>query len=281
MGKFSDRNGFSRVEQVFQREQIDEALRRRLWNILKRYVWNAFDELEPYTGASLRLNELAQRIWEDYLNRDSDEFPSAFIYYNFESDNHTYGNFKDYFFKCEWFQVYDFLEFLLQDEDTFLGKEACEALNLGLELGNSAYRIVGTKILEITDKVEMAAITEALDLPEDPVRLHIQTALSFLSDREVRDYRNSIKESISAVEAACRIVSNNSKATLGEALKSIPMLHPAFRNALSSMYGYTNDADGIRHSLMDESVVTYCDAKFFLALCSSFVSYLRAKVTVV
>ena len=36
-----------------------------------------------------------------------------------------------------------------------------------------------------------------------------------------RDYRNSIKESISAVEAMARLVAENPKATLADALKAI------------------------------------------------------------
>jgi hypothetical protein len=54
-------------------------------------------------------------------------------------------------------------------------------------------------------------------------------------------------------------------------------LHPAFREALSKMYGYTSDADGIRHSLMEESRLDGDDARFMLVTCSAFVNYLKAK----
>ena len=45
--------------------------------------------------------------------------------------------------------------------------------------------------------------------------------------------------------------------------------------AFSQLYGYTNDASGIRHSLTDEATISYADAKFMLVTCSAFVSYLK------
>jgi hypothetical protein len=45
------------------------------------------------------------------------------------------------------------------------------------------------------------------------------------------DYRNNIKEAISAVESAARIISNKPTATLGDAIKIVDerfALHPAF-----------------------------------------------------
>ena len=94
------------------------------------------------------------------------------------------------------------------------------------------------------------------------------------------DYRNSIKESISAVEAICAAITGDSKATLGEALKVIDSeapLHGALRSAIEKLYGYTSDADGIRHALMTETKLEQEDAIFMLVACSAFVSYVIAK----
>jgi len=54
-------------------------------------------------------------------------------------------------------------------------------------------------------------------------------------------------------------------------------LHPALKSSFSSLYGYTNDADGIRHALLEESTLDFDDAKFMLVSCSAFVNYLAAK----
>ncbi len=76
------------------------------------------------------------------------------------------------------------------------------------------------------------------------------------------------------MEAACRVITGNHAATLGEALKKIPDLHPALQKSFLALYGYTSDSGGIRHSLMEESKLTYADAKFMLSTCSASVSYL-------
>ena len=42
-----------------------------------------------------------------------------------------------------------------------------------------------------------------------------------MCDRKAPDYRNSIKESISAVEGMCQAINNDANATLGQAIKRL------------------------------------------------------------
>jgi len=186
---------------------------------------------------------------------------------------------KDHFFKCPWFAVYDLLEFLIQSKVVNSTQGMSGPVNDILAKFNAAYRVVDNQIVEITDQNEIRAVEEGLIHPDTPVRTHLQTALSMLSDRTKPDYRNSIKESISAVEAVCRLVTGDEKTTLGEALKKVNDLHPALSKAFSALYGFTSDAGGVRHSLLDEPTTTYEEAKFMLVSCSAFVSYLRPSAT--
>jgi hypothetical protein len=78
------------------------------------------------------------------------------------------------------------------------------------------------------------------------------------------------------VEAVCQILTSDAKTTLGQALKKLG-IHPALEKGFSAIYGYTSDADGIRHALSEETTVDADDAKFFLVSCSAFVNYLIAK----
>ena len=110
---------------------------------------------------------------------------------------------------------------------------------------------------------------------------HIQQALDLYAKRENPDYRNSIKESILAVESMARIVSKKPKATLSDALKAIEkngLLHEALKDGFIKLYGYTSDADGIRHAMLDEPTLTAADARYFLLSCTSFVNYLKAQI---
>jgi hypothetical protein len=85
-----------------------------------------------------------------------------------------------------------------------------------------------------------------------------------------------MKESISAVEAACQVITGERTATLGKALKKIGV-HRAIEEGFLRIYGYPSDADGIRHALSDDSTVDVDDARFFLVACSAFANYLIAK----
>lgn len=102
-----------------------------------------------------------------------------------------------------------------------------------------------------------------------------------LSDKKKPDYRNSIKESISAVESLAKIITKNDKTTLGQALKEIESKHnipSSLKTAFSALYGYTSDEGGIRHSLIETGVtVDIEEARFMLIACSAFINYLISK----
>lgn len=109
---------------------------------------------------------------------------------------------------------------------------------------------------------------------------HLQSALSLLADRRSPDYRNSIKESISAVESLCRTLARDDKTKFSDALKELDnkcYFHPALKQAFLQLYG---DSGGIRHALTNDSEhPLYADARFMLVTCSAFCNFLQTKVT--
>jgi hypothetical protein len=195
MSKFSQRYGYTALERAFQRERVDDTLRTSLWNVLSICMWDRWKPDDyPYTPSDSRtINNIASRLWFHYFKRDMDNLPVFKAGYR---ENSAYEVFKEYFSGCKWYDVYNFLEALLQDKETFLDAKSIEWLNDVLETENAAYRIVGTEVVEITDTNEIKAIEEALGHPDAPVRTHIQSALAMLSDRAAPDYRNAIKEAI-------------------------------------------------------------------------------------
>lgn len=218
---------------------------------------------------------MVRRVWIHYFNFDLDTLQPFHSEYGRKG---YYDIFKEHFSKCKWYEVYDFLEEISVDRSELLEAQDDSSrkwINEVLEEYNSAYRFVGKEIAEITDHNEISSIEDGLEDAEKPVRIHLEAALRMLSDREFPDYRNSIKESISAIEAACRIVTGNESATLGDALKRVQNMHPAMQKAFGQLYGYTSDESGIRHSLIDEPKISYADAKFMLVTCSAFISFLK------
>lgn len=277
MPKFSQRNGYMPTEKAFQREFADTALRTKLWNLLKVTIWDNYDtQRAHYDETSVAINDLMQRLWFHFFNRDLDAMPGFYGEYGRQG---TYEILKEHFMRCEWFELYDLLEEIARDRSDLLPEEARRWVNKTLEHHNAAYRFVGDEIAEITDQNEIEAIESAMTQASSPVRAHLDMALKMLSNKEAPDYRNSIKESISAVEAECRILSGNQSATLNDALKRVQNLHPAMSRAFGQLYGYTSDASGIRHALTDEPTITYADAKFMLVTCAAFVSYLKTAST--
>jgi len=143
-----------------------------------------------------------------------------------------------------------------------------------------AYRIVNLQIVEITSPIEIEAIETVINEGKDNVSTHIKAALQHYSDKVSPDYRNSIKESISAVEVICREITG--KDTLGAALNELEKKGITFNSQLktgfNNLYNYTNNkGTGIRHALMDDShIPEQKEALFMLVSCSAFINYIRA-----
>lgn len=220
---------------------------------------------------------LLEKIWLNYFKYPIDTLSDHW--------GTTHNQIKQYFFKCQWYEVYDFLEYIANESASYAeNEEFINFCNLTLEREVSAYRFVDLKITQITSETEIAEIEEALE-PEiylKPVTTHLEQALNLLADRKLPDYKNSIKESISAVEAICQLIASKDKVTLGQALGEIEnkvRIHPALKKAFSNLYGYTSDAEGIRHALLEESNLKFEDAKFILVSCSAFVNYLKSKAS--
>jgi hypothetical protein len=60
-------------------------------------------------------------------------------------------------------------------------------------------------------------------------------------------------------------------------LESRGPLHGALKKSFSALYGYTSDADGIRHAMLDEANLTFTDAKYMLVACTAFINYVLGK----
>ena len=232
----------------------------------------------PRVGSQLTpeplLVETYADLWANFFRVPLDDFNPRFL-------NPLIDRLKQLFFRGPWHYVYDAIEFIANQN--IYGFEVMLAfrseINFCLEKEVSCYRFVGELIAPMTDPVELAEIDAALTGGTGAVSDQLDRAVQLLADRQNPDYRNSIKESISAVEGQVKITLETDKGTLGELLKHVEQkapLHPALKDAFSRLYGYTSDEGGIRHALMDDSrAVTFEEAKFMLVACSAFINYVR------
>lgn len=268
MGLFSHRRGYKSLRTELQLESIDQSLRVRLWNVFE----------------------------QSFLNQLSSGFIPRWYHYvwdnHFKLKTNTIGMYDDarqkietYFFTCKWFEVYDFLEFSIASVSyDSLAKLFAQDCNLVLEQELAGYRLISGVFTPITSDSELINVESAVDNSPKNASMHLKQALVHLSDKKSPDYRNSIKESISAVEALSSILAGKPTATLGEAIKEIDkaspiQMHSALSGAFLKLYGWTSDANGIRHALQDEPNLGFEDALFMLVSCSAFINYLIAKAT--
>jgi hypothetical protein len=190
--------------------------------------------------------------------------------------------FREAFMWGPWHELYDIVEYAGQEDISIRAD-----LQKALEQGGSGYRFVDDQLAPITSEHGLAEIEMALSEanPIEATRAHLDCALSLLAQRPTPDYRNSMKESILAIESIIRVIVGQPDKTLGDALKSLGAklgedIHPALNRAFSNPYGYTSDVGGIRHAMRDikdKETSGQDEAQWMLVTCSAFVNFLVAK----
>lgn len=227
------------------------------------------------------LKQIYSHLWSHFFVLDSDEFERWYA-------NSGRKEVKKLYDQLTWNRVYDYVEEysrLIRIFNRHCYTELCDTLNITLEKHNSAYRMQNGRIIPISSEKELEEITEASHTPHMVINNHIRKAVNLFSDRDNHDYQNTVKEAISAVEAAANIVNGTTGKTLADALKVLDnesTIHPALKDAFIKIYGYTSDErSGIRHAMTTEAdcIPDFADAKFMLVACSAFINYLLLKAT--
>jgi hypothetical protein len=271
---FSRRKGYTPPPIQGKPEQLSNAARIRLWNIFYSEIWvQNHNEVIGIAAPSPDLTAFFEAVWTDLDGRPVDGFPGA---------EKLLEQFKGRFFTGAWHFPFDIFEELLEGAKDMAHDPHLvgSLIRNALERENQAYTFVGGRFVERMTLQEIESVETGLQIPIEGVRVHLTDALQKLSDRENPDFRNSIKESISAVESACRHLTKRENAMLPDALKLLDSqrpFHPAFRESLVKLYGWTSDEGGIRHAIKDADKVERADAQYMLVACSAFVNYLMTR----
>jgi len=270
--RFSKRKGLTEKKNEIIKDTLNIEMKNRLWNAFIQTIWSHF---KAY-GLTVTFKQFFRDLWDNFFKSPIDTIPNRY--------DQLFSLFRDIFLgDTEYYFILDFIEYLIRNYlNDSIRENFKDACNQVLKEELSLYRIVGDSIMELTSEQEIETIEHALEVSPDPVKSHLNTAIDLLKKKTVDGYRNSIKESISAVEAICRIITNKPKIELSKALKLIDdriEFHPALKSGLIKIYAYTSDESGIRHSLMEHPNLNIDDAKFMLVICSAFVNYLQGKVS--
>lgn len=269
---FSQRMGITPEIPPIQIKSMNSALRNSLWNVLSLEFFNYYSKPRGTNSSNVKgsnFQKYAEKLYADFYKIRVEVIP---IYW------HEFKKvLSNKYNTLDWDRVYAFVEFTAKNSGESYSNDIMRECNKVMARENSAYRFVAGKITPITSPEEIAEVERAIKGGNvyTGVTTHLRTALILLSDQSNPDPRNSIKESISAVESLAKQITGNST-TLGPALSELEKhhkLHPALKSAFSSLYGWTSNADGIRHSLMDVQNLTQTDARFMLITCSAFINF--------
>ncbi|MEM9351474.1 MAG: hypothetical protein AAGA92_00525 [Planctomycetota bacterium] len=277
MGTFSERMGIVEVPAMLQLDEMPPALKNSLWNVLlltfQDKNWSNW-------------NIVCRHAAIGFYKVPADELPMQ--------EHQSLDWFKVRFFALPWYHVYDLVEFIVTRQTLFGeisgGKSETRlqillsGTNRVLEEERAGYRLTQGVFAAITSNTETGEIQEAVQNASahgvQGASTHLDTAIRHFSKRPDPDYRNAIKEAISAVESAAKVLSGEAAGGLESALSALSEkteLHSALRSAFCKLYGYTSDEDGIRHAILEEKDVGFDEAKYMIVSCSAFVNFLIAK----
>lgn len=285
-GGFSDDMGFNPCNTQPQTAEFDHRTRTFISNSLYDFLQIVFEHEVETRNLRYGLSDqnLSTVFCKDLIQNvfaDSNHLPIGYRY-NWEN---LYPSIEKVIMEAPYNEVLDLLWYICY----WLSVATNKCFNIFQKRFNDlfereyvGYRFITGKIVPITDKIEMQEIEKAVQTPFEGARAQLQKALGFLSDREHPDYKNCVKESISAVESVCKVLANDPKAELGKALKSLIAnglnIHGSLKSAILALYGYASDEGGIRHAEREtESTVTFEEAKFMMVTCSAIVNYLVAE----
>jgi len=275
--RFSQRIGQTPAKKDIQLEYVDDELANGIWNLVKMLF---LDKLSRYTDyGKSDFDKFADILWHNFYKMPIDTIPDL------KSRIERYV--RDRFFDFEWYEIYDLIEFIVQiqvnqgEKNKFI-----DSINAILEREFAGYRIINEKVAPISNQLEFEEVSFALDKTKfltalEGANIHLTNAIELISDKKNPNYRNSVKESISAVESTCRIITGEN--TLGRALNKLESkglnLNGQLKSGFDKIYAYTNDKDnGIRHAIVTAPIEPdFADAKYMLISCSSFINYLVTK----
>lgn len=268
---FSQRYGYKDVRQVVQTDSFDKETVNKLWDVISETICKvARNTVIDYYPMERYADDFLRKVWADILEKPIDETPPLFN--GSILSERVYNHLKTLWFHQFIFSdKMDFIEILSRVSESELLREQFNNVFRRLIVG---YRIDNNgTILKIDSEEEFVAIKEATEKT-----LHIQKASNLLFDRKNPDYRQSIKESILAVEEVCVDMTGEKNFDKTIEKMSEPFnLHSQFVQSLKNMYGFASDEKGIRHKGSHESIIDFEEAKFILVLCSGIVNYLIEK----
>lgn len=277
---FSDRNKIDPISKLIQYDEFSCETRIVLFNNVLRILEhqisslrldenricqcvyeNLFNEVyyERYEQFGKMLNEILELFKTETYDKvlTMIEFLCSLVYE--KPENYKNRNYHDAFFMSNYYDTYEEMNKCFENE--FVG-----------------YRFINGLIVKITNKNEIQSIEEAIKTPYDAVNDSISKSILFLSESSKKDYENSIKESVMAIEQLLNVLLKTNGLTMGKAVEQLFTkinVDDNLKIALKSIYKYASDSNGIRHgNNKEKKKISFNEAKYILILSCSTINFL-------
>ncbi len=277
---FSDRNKIQEIPKEIQILDFTTDTR----TVLKNYCINLLDDCQESLGYSdydfenYIASMLAERVFCVPLKSRDSRYDNIIAEFYSVFDKGSYDNILSLLeFLANNLYVRDFnAEHFSFGFGENIELDICNDLNSVFENEFIGYRFVEKIIVPISNELEIESIRNASETKYDKVNEHMIKALKYLGDRNNKDYKNVIKESVCALEGLCSLYSNQE--TLGKMIEDITNrigIHENLKNAIKNLYWFASDEPGIRHENNKKSKkFSFDEAKLVLIECSGIINYL-------
>jgi len=290
-GGFSERNGIVSLSKVIQDKSLNLRTINRLYNLLSDLIQQSFSACTrvKYKGQDVHnLNCLVVHIYTDLMSMKVDDLPiqrhsGAGLWLNtqkVESDLHSILEFGSLS------ETFDLIEGVAQHLSSSYGTNHprlhqfyTREINRLFEEESVTFTLLNGQIIPNVSPEEKIDIEQALDR-KDTSSIHLSNALKFLYDREDPQYGNSIKESISSVEAAYRKLTGQKDISVADGITHLKRngfyIHPALEKSINALFGYASDRSAVRHAAKyGEPIVNQAEARFALVWCAALINYIQ------
>ena len=281
---FSQRYGYEPLPESMSLEELSNDLRRELWNVLREFLLST----RKYFGGGYYFSGEAKRLIEYVLGivlkKPEDEIDTSY--------GEVLDLFKRLLFEGRFNVVLDLIEIIANEGQRREGLvhriHFAQRIKELFERRAAAYRLdmedYPFQFFPQSSKEQGEATQQAVKTIRDGdmkgAATHLHDAAKRINEGQ---FAQAIADSIHAVESVARTIDPKASRTLGPALTSLAnagvIEHPALKEAFSTLYGYTNDEQGIRHPLLDKDApaVGLDEAMFMFGACTSFAAYLTNK----
>lgn len=260
MDKFSERFGFSSVEEVeiSIREDAPEELRDFLVQLAYEYGIGPAKLRGMVCKLFRKMPD--RRNWTEYPNID------------LEVQELIHG--------CKWYQVYDLIErlvyFLAEEDFTDTVDDFISEINIffiengiGWKIENEQIEVRGPESFE--EVIKSARVSES-DAGLVTASKELHEAINDLSRRPEPDTTGAIQHAMASLECVAREVTGDRKANLGDIMRKYKGLVPEpLDQSIIKAWGYASENG--RH-IREGRVPSFHDAELIVGICASVGNYL-------